>query len=169
MRPQPRRFGAPLHSPCDRSSSTARRLARTSAGLMKAAATRRRLCSIRKADQLSSRNNAGPLAATRHRSDSGNSRRRATNNIRQAAPALPQRQQRRSWRQLLRQRTRPVRGPARRRQCRRLCHPRSHPPRDLAPAVGVVAAAPSLLVGVAAVPSPLAGVAAFPLAPAARA
>jgi hypothetical protein len=63
----------------------------------------RKPCLVPRIDRLSSRNNSDPLAATTHHLDSGNSRRRATNNIRQVAPALPQRRQRRSWRQLLRQ------------------------------------------------------------------
>jgi hypothetical protein len=121
----------------------------------------RKPCLVPRIDRLSSRNNSDPLAATTHHLDSGSSRRRATNNIRQAAPALPQRQQRRSWRQLLRQRPRRVRGLARRRQCRRVRRQRSHPQPDLAPGVGVVVAAPSRLV---AVPW---GQAALPLAAAA--
>jgi hypothetical protein len=105
------------------------------------------------------------------RNPGGNSRRRATNNIRQAAAGLPQQRPHRSWHQLLRQRAPRARGQARRRQCRRLRRQLLHPPRDLAPAVGVPAAvAPSLLVeGVAAAPSPLAGVAACSAARVARA
>jgi hypothetical protein len=67
------------------------------------------------ADQLSSRNNSEPLAATMRRSDNGSSSLRATSNIHQAAPALPRRRRRRSWRQWLHQRTRRVRGLAHRR------------------------------------------------------